>query len=313
MRITLRLLDFFLIAKQGILKQGMLKRRSFLGLLFLSGCTLGSQSIRGEELVIGTVSYGTGEDTITRYDRFEQYIEEKMRAFVTLEPAYNESKALERIKANAWALIFAPPGLAVIAITRYQYTPMFPLLGTSNLRSVVVVKKESPHEDLKALTGKSFAIGQPGSATGYYFPIYNLYGLTLSELVVCPTPKAVLEAIAQDKAEAGALSMEEFSALRPDLKPTEFRVLFTDPHKVPPGVVLISPSVDLNLQESLRRTMADMPSQVTNDAGFLPAGEVPDYKYMISVVERVRSIFPADQSQGGKSPLEQKPVRLFPS
>lgn len=286
-------------------------RRSFLLLLLLSGCGVGSRSISTDQLVVGTVGYGSGEDLINRYARFNRYLEEKMRVIVQLEPAYNESKALERIKANAWSLVFAPPGLAALAISRHQYSPIFPLQGVSNLRSVIVVKQDSPHQDLKSLAGKPFAIGQIGSTTGYYFPIYNLYGLILSELVLCPTPKAVLEAIASGRAEAGALSMEELNSLRSQVSDTNFRVLFTDQHRVPPGVVLLSPTIDLNLQESLRRVIADTPSQIASEVGLVPTGSLPDYKYMISVVERVNSIFPAEQLQDGTSLLTQKPVRLF--
>lgn len=286
-------------------------RRSFLLFLFLAGCGIGSRSIGTDQLVIGTVGYGAGEDLIKRYDRFNRYLEEKMRVMVQLEPSYNESKALERIRANAWSLVFAPPGLAALAISRHQYTPIFPLEGVSNLRSVIVVKQDSPYQDLKSLAGKPFAIGQIGSTTGYYFPIYNLYGLTLAELVLCPTPKAVVEAIASGKAEAGALSVEELNALRPQISTTNFRILFTDQHRVPPGVVLLSPTIDLNVQESLRRVIANTPSQIASEVGLVPAGTLPDYKYMISVVERVNSIFPAEQLQDGTSLLTQKPVRLF--
>jgi phosphonate transport system substrate-binding protein len=286
-------------------------RRSFLVLLLLSGCGMGSRSMSNEQLVIGTVGYGSGEDLINRYDRFNRYLEEKMRVVVQLEPAYNESKALERIKANAWSLVFAPPGLAALAISRHQYTQMFPLEGVSNLRSVIVVKQDSPYQTVKSLAGKPFAIGQIGSTTGYYFPIYNLYGLTLSELVLCPTPKAVLEAIASNKAEAGALSLEELSTLRSQVSNANFRVLFTDQHKVPPGAVLLSPTIDLNVQETLRRLIAETPSQIASEVGLVPTGTLPDYKYMISVVERVNSIFPAEQLKEGTSLLAQKPVRLF--
>jgi len=286
-------------------------RRLFLMFLFLSGCGLGNRSVGSDQLVIGTVSYETGKDSIDQYARFNRYLGEKMRVVVQLEPAYSESKALERIKDNAWSLVFAPPGLAAVAITRHQYIPIFPLQGVNNLRSVIVVKQNSPYQDLKSLADKPFGIGQLGSTTGYYFPLYNLYGLTLSELVLCPTPKSVLEALATNKAEAGSLSLSEFNTLRSQISSTDFRILFTDRHVVPPGVVLLSPSIDLNLQETLRRLMADTPSQLADEVGFVPTGALPDYRYMISIVERVNSVFPAEQIKDGTPRLAQKPIHLF--
>jgi phosphonate transport system substrate-binding protein len=286
-----------------------LSRRSFLTLLFLSSCGISTRSLQGIQLTVGTVSYGTTNQS-NQYDRFKQYLAEKMQAVVQLEPAFNERKALERIKSQAWSLVFAPAGLAAIAMSQYRYEPLFPLVGINNLRSVLVVQKDSPYPDLKSLAGKRLAIGQPGSATGYYFPIFNLYGLTLKELLVSSTPKAVLEAVAQGQADAGALSLEEFDRHKTQLSPAEFRILYNDPHKIPPGVLLVSPGVDRTLQESVRKVLSETPSIIASEAGFIPTGSIPDYKYMISVVDRVRSIFPADRDEGAAL-LAQKPVRLF--
>jgi phosphonate transport system substrate-binding protein len=284
-------------------------RRSFLTLLFLSGCTA-RRAISKEQLTIGTLSYGSGNQTITQYDGMKQYLSEKLQSIVQIEPTFNENKALERIKAQAWSLVLAPPGLAAIAMSQYQYTSLIPLDGISNLRSILVVKKDSPYQDLRSLTGQRLAIGQPGSATGYYFPIYNLYGLTLAELIVAPTPAAVLEAVAQGQADVGAMSLQEFNTHKSAISSTIFRILFADQHRVPAGAILVSSNVDAKLKDSIHQILKNAPSAIAQEAGFIPSGTVPDYKYMISVVNRVRSIFPADQSPTADL-LTQKPVRLF--
>jgi phosphonate transport system substrate-binding protein len=164
---------------------------------------------------------------------------------------------------------------------------------------------------LKELRNQTVALGQPGSATGYFFPIYNLYGLTLSELMLAPTPKTVLEWVAQGKATAGALSREEFNSYS-QLSQIQFRVLHIDPHDVPTGVVLIAPTIERNLREQIRQIMNQAPSIVAQEAGFVPNGPLPDYRYMISVVKRVRSIFP-DEFEHGATPYQLKPARLFDS
>nr|WP_202925052.1 PhnD/SsuA/transferrin family substrate-binding protein [Myxacorys almedinensis] len=269
-----------------------------------------TRPIQKNQLVLGTVSYGDGDRTIAQYERFNRYLGEKLQAVVQLEPAYNERKALERIAAQAWAIVFAPPGLAAIAMTQHRYIPLCPLEGINSLRSVLVVKSDSPYDDLRSLAGKTLAIGQPGSAVGYYFPIFNLYGLTLRNLEISPNPKGILEAIAQGKADVGALSMEEFNTYKAQVTQAEFRVLFTDTHNVPSGLVLLSPTIDRTLQDSIQKILREIPSVVAQEARIVPNGAIPDYKYMISVVERVRTIFPADTSEGAAL-LTQKPVRLF--
>lgn len=253
-------------------------------------------------LTIGVINYGGGEQIINQYAKFNSYLGEKTNSYIQLEPAFNENRAVERLQARAWSLVFAPPGLAAIAIARHQYVPLFPLIGISNLRSIFVVRKDNPISDLKQLQGQTVALGQLGSATGYYFPLYNLYGTTLAEILFAPTPKAGLELVAQGKAIACAVSEAELALYGSQLGPTEFRILFKDPHYVPLGVVLIGPNVERNRQEFIRKVMSDAPSGLTQEVGYISNGQVPDYKYMISVVDRLSSI---------TSQLQKKPVRLF--
>jgi phosphonate transport system substrate-binding protein len=278
-------------------------RRLFLfNLLGLTFAACQSQRQFEGALTLGVINYGGSDKIISQYAKFNSYLGEKTNSYIQLEPAFNENKAVERLKARAWSLVFAPPGLAAIAIARHQYVPLFPLIGISNLRSIFVVRKDNPITDLKQLQGKTVALGQLGSATGYYFPLYNLFGTTLADILFAPTPKAALELVAQGKAIACAVSEAELSLYGSQLGSTQFRILFKDPHYVPLGVVLIGPNVERNRQEFIRKVMSDAPSSLAQEVGYVPNGQVPDYKFMISVVDRVSSI---------TSGLQNKPVRLF--
>lgn len=279
------------------------RRRFLLGLLLTtSGCHFVPRQGR-DRLVIGVISYGKGEQVIRKFSAFNRYLGERTRARIELEPAFNENKALERIQAQAWSLVFAPPGVAAIAIARHQYLPLFPLQGNTDLRSILVVRDDSPIRTLNQVKDQTLALGQFGSATGYYFPLYNLYGLTLAQVLFAPTPQTILEWVAQGKAAVGALSLADF-----DLHHRQFsqedriRVLHADPHRVPSGVVLIGPMVDQNRQEHIRQAMVEVSSALAQDVGYLPNAPVPDYKYMILVVEQVRPI---------AAHLQEKPARLF--
>ncbi len=270
-------------------------------ILSLGGCKSAPSSFNGQ-LVVGVISYTEAEEIMKKYASFNQYLAQKTGARVELEPTYNENKALERIQNQAWSLVFAPPGIAAIAIAKHQYRPLFPLQDLSHSRSILVVRNDCPTRELKQLQGKTVALGQVGSATGYYFPVYNLYGLTLAEVLFAPTPKTVLEWVAQKKADAGALSLAEFNFYSPRFKDTQFRLLYTDPHNVPSDVVLIAPTIEPNQQEQIRKIMSTAPINLVRDIGYIPDAPVPDYDYMISVVRRVWSI---------DTNLRQKPARLF--
>lgn len=269
-------------------------------LLALSACR-SKPGYKGS-LVIGIVSYDQGKQIISRYQRFSRYLSEALKAHVEIEPTFNETKALERIQSQAWTLVFAPPGVAAIAISEHQYHPLFPQQNyVDNLRSILVVRKNSPIRELKQLQGQSVALGQVGSATGYYFPIYNLYGLAPAEVLFAPTPKTVLDWVAEGKVTVGALSTEEFNLYSPKLSSTEFRILYVDSHLVPPGVVLLGPQVNQTSQKLIFNAMKSVPPNLAQEADYVPNGAIPDYEYMISVVERVRAI---------ATHLRDKPARL---
>lgn len=253
------------------------RRLFFLQLIALTACRVKSIEKQSQELLVGVVSYDEGEQTITQYTNFNQYLSEKTGAIVKLEPVFNENKALERIRNRDWSLFFAPSGLAAIAIAQKQYIPISPLEDINNSFSIFVVRKDNPIRNIKQLQSQTVALSQPGSATGYFLPIYNLYGLTLSELMLAPTPKTVLKWVAQKKATAGALSREEFNYYSPQFNPIEFRILYTDPHKVPLGIVFVAPNVEIKLQNQIRQAMSEAPSIVTQDAGYIPNRNLPDY------------------------------------
>lgn len=272
----------------------MFSRRLFwLSLLFIVsllfvGCPQKPDRIL-EKLSIGIVTYDTGDRALESYESFKNYLGEKIGALVELEPAFNELIALDRIQKGDWSMVFAPPGLAAVAMEKGQYIPIFPLQGVNNLRGILVVKKESKIQKITDLSQKIVALGQPGSAAGYYMPLYDLYGLTLAEIRFASTPKMVLEWLAQGTVEAGALSEEEFQQYRNELKGKEFRIL----HKtrlIPSGVVLLGPNINRNQQEEIQAAMREASPTIVEDAGYIPNAAVPNYQQFIEFVEKVRAL-----------------------
>ncbi len=62
--------------------------------------------------------------------------------------------------------------------------------------------------------------------------------------------------------------------------------------------------MERNRQEYIHKVMSEFPSVLAQEVGYVPNGKIPDYQYMISVVERVKLITPQ---------LQTKPVRLIVS
>lgn len=280
-------------------------RRTFMlqMLLALAACTAEETVFNQQvQLVIGTIAYGQEKQTVERLNRFRQYLSEQLKAIVQIEPAFNERIAVERIKRNSWSLVFAPPGLAALAIDNYQYSAILPLQLRVDSRSVIIVRKDSPVQEIPDLRDKTVALGQKGSATGYYFPLYNLYGLTLASILFAATPNISLEWLSEGKVDAVAVSLQEFNLYKSEFSSENYRILFQDSHRVPSGAVLVSPKIDKNRADIIRNTMRKAPLYVVQEAKYIPNASPPDYKYMIEVVNRVTSI---------TENIDSKPVRLF--
>lgn len=261
-----------------------------IGLLSI-GCNTKTPTPSPEKLTIGVVSYGEGKVSLDEYNRFKDYIATKTRSIrVDVEPAYNELQAVTQIKRKNWDIVFATPGLAAIAIGKELYVPLFSMESVSRReRSLIIVLNDSPIQNIKDLSNKTVALGEPGSASGYYLPLYDLYGLTLTQVRFAPTPKTALELIKNRTVEAGALSERDFEIHKRQFPNTQFRTIHTS-RWVPPGVVVIAPTIEINRQQQIQKIMAEAPADITGDAGYVPDAKVPKYKQFIQLVEKVRPL-----------------------
>lgn len=267
----------------------MFSRRLFLLklLIFLTACSQRETAKLGR-LTIGAVSYGESDRSMARYSPLLDYLEAELKTIIEFEPTFNEVRALDQIRRGNWSLVFAPPGLAAIAIFEEQYSPLFPLAGVDEWRAILLVRQDSSIQTIQDFAGKAIALGQSGSATGYYLPIYELYGLTLAEVRFAPTPQTMLQWIETGEVTAGALSLAELRRYHPNVSQSEFRVI--DLGSAPPGAILAGPTIELNQQEQIRQALKSASPNIIDAAGYLPNSPVPDYRDLIQVVNRVRGI-----------------------
>jgi phosphonate transport system substrate-binding protein len=254
------------------------------------------------KLSVGAVSLGQTEDITSQYDELKTYLASQLGSAIELEPTYNERKALDQIKRQNWDLAFAPAGLAAIAVSQFQYKPLFPLEGNLKARSVIAVRRDSPLRQIRQLAGKVVALGETGSATSYYLPIYNLYGLTLAEVRSAPTPQIALQWLAEQKVAAAAMSLDDFNRHRSKFPKVQFRILYTDAHPVPLGAVIISQKLNAYHQKAVRAALANASPSVIDSVGYITNAPAPDYSYLIEVVKRVSPI---------ARRIRQKPVPLY--
>ncbi|MGB7087099.1 MAG: PhnD/SsuA/transferrin family substrate-binding protein [Phormidesmis sp.] len=260
----------------------------FMMLIGIAGCAE-VDTVSTDKLTIGVVSYGDSEVSLEQYQRFQNYLAEQTKIAFELEVAYNELQAVQQIETGNWSLVFAPPGLAVIAGKR-GYTQLFPLDDADKSEhSLIVVLADSPIETLDDLAYQTVAMGEPGSAAGYYLPLYNLYGLTLEEVKFAPTPERLLAWVDDGTVVAGAISEQDFETHKNKFSAADFRTLSTSKRNIPAGTVLLG-VVERGQGEYIKQTMQSAPSNITSDARYIPTAPLPNYNDMIKVVERVRPL-----------------------
>ncbi len=78
--------------------------------------------------------------------------------------------------------------------------------------------------------------------------------------------------------------------------------MFTDPQIVPGGSILIGKNVDRTKKDLIRKYLREASPVLIQELGYVSNGEIPDYSYMISVIQKVA---PLDKR------LRSQPVRLF--
>lgn len=264
----------------------------------LFSCTASSPNFTGT-ITVGIVSYETGNQSINDYQNFKEYLAEQTGTFVELEPSFSELQALEQIKRQAWSVVFAPPGLAAIATQEQQYTPLFPI-DTINDNAVIIVKENSSIRILMDLNNKIIGLGQPGSLTGYYLPLYDLYGLTLAEIKFSPTPKTLLTQLAESKIDAAALSENQFLEYGQQFPSIKFRILHKS-RPIPPGSLLVSPTLNPQQQQKIQIILQQAPPNIIQQVGYIPRAKVPNYQQLIEFIEKVRPL---------EGKLQEKPVSL---
>ncbi len=271
----------------------ILRRQVILnGLFFLSGCSLlpltKSSEVSGK-LTIGVVSYGEGLNSLSKFQSFVDYLGSQVHTTVELEPAYNELQALEQIQSLRWSLVFAPPGLSAIAIYKANYIPLFPFQGNDSLDSVFIVRKGSSLQSLQSLTNLVVALGQPGSVSAYYMPLYDLYGLTLKSVKFAATPDEALKWVASGEVVAAAMGKDDYDHFQNTIPEAKFQILHRS-RRIPPGAVLLSPSVERNQQRLIQQVMDQAAPAIAASVGYVPNAKPPDYKQLMEFIEKVKPI-----------------------
>ncbi|MGB5133786.1 MAG: PhnD/SsuA/transferrin family substrate-binding protein [Prochlorococcaceae cyanobacterium] len=218
---------------------------------------------------------------------------------VQLEPLSSTERARSKLAARGWDAAFLPPGLSAFALSQTAgYSPLRILGGRQTARSSILVLDSSRFRSLADLQGSSVGLLPRGSLTGFYLPLYNMHGLTLSRVSFGLNYADLLNKL--EKGEVAAIAWDE-SLPPPSLA---VRRLMVDSHAIPLGALVLSGGLTesdyVPFLKALDASSGQMPPAIGYAAGILP--DQKEVQPLKAIVESVES---------WAMPLESQVYRVF--
>jgi serine/threonine protein kinase len=195
--------------------------------------------------------------------------------------SYQEVK--KRLAVKKWDIVFARSPMIARFSQKQSYSylaGMFP--GSPSYKSGIFVKASSPIRSINDIKSNTLvALGDFNSASGFYMPVYDLYGKTFSAKIARgESPRSM---VSQGKAEVGTVAIGD------QLKPnnSEFRIIHTS-RDIPGSGVYLSPQLASQHQQ-IKQVLLAASKSITKKVNY---GDVPEPNYteFDKIIDRVDSI-----------------------
>lgn len=202
--------------------------------------------------------------------RLRELLTVASRCEVQLEPVLSSEQARLRLQSGDWDLAFLPPGLTALALEqRGSYALVRQLGRRSNAKSQMLVRADSGFETRGDLRGRRLGVLPRGSLTGFYLPLFNLYGLRFSE-VHYALSYAELRAMLTN----GEVDVIAWDGSLP-IDSTRFKVLHEDSHVIPLGALALSQSLLQSDHQPFLRQLDENVTQLPPSLGYA-SGVIPE-------------------------------------
>ena len=241
----------------------------------------------------------------TDYAALEEHLETKLGENVDVQidsvalsgdDAFTQVR--NRIVEKQWDVAFTTsPMMSVAAINNdYQFAArMFP--QASKFESVLFVRQDSPIQGISDLTPDiKLALGDFNSASGFYIPVYDLYGKTLQVDLGNADTQSTIEKVKSGQIDVGSGAyqiVENDDQLR----------AISRSRSIPLSGVYLSPDLSNVERDVISQALVNAPDEVKNSAKY-GEGEEPDYQYFIGITNRVDEVL-------GCVDWQKQPVQLF--
>ena len=293
----------------------------FLPLLILCTCLIESCSkdkvdvddkSLSTEVTIGAVLSTSNVVNLNKIDRLGELLNNELpKLRFTGDEISNYEEAIEKICNDEWDLSFAfSPLVASRALEECDHTVLHPAfvyeqkpLNENTYFMGFIAKKDSQINSLEDIEGKSLALKQRHSASGFYVPLSMLYGKTLAKVGFLGTENDVARNVLYGNYDVGVTAMNNDSVMAYG-KLNDRLKLIAKSRPIPGGALLISNKLEEKLgsknydallkaleQESVYQ---EAPKITTKDGDaylYHPKYPIPEYKdFFTSIVNKVDSI-----------------------
>jgi phosphonate transport system substrate-binding protein len=219
------------------------------------------------------------------------------RCDVQLEPVASPEQARLRLGAAEWDAAFLPAGLAALALEGAgsgDYSLVRPLGQRRQSRAQLLVRADSERRSLGQLKGARLGLLPRGSLTGFYLPLYNLHGLSLSSVHYALSYSELLEQL-----RSGKLDVIVWDSALPE-PGGDVRVVLEDRNSVPLGALVLSQGLVAADHQPFLRGLDASASQLPPSLGYV-AGVLPEAQELQRLRAVVNSVESWDLPLEGRS------------
>jgi serine/threonine-protein kinase len=168
--------------------------------------------------------------------------------------------------------------------------------GTAYYHSVLFVRADSPIQSIADIkTATRVALGYIGSASSFYFPVYDLYGKSLSVTRDNPHEK-IKDLVNKRQAHVGA-TMESFVSNEPGLR------IIHRSRAIPVAGVFISPKLSESERIHIQKALIEAPPTIQEIANYRESPEI-NYDYIGQMSLKTEEVI-------GCANFNKNPVQLF--
>ncbi|MEM6253800.1 MAG: PhnD/SsuA/transferrin family substrate-binding protein [Cyanobacteria bacterium P01_D01_bin.156] len=212
------------------------------------------------------------------------------------------AKAKEQLKTQNWDIAFTTaPLISASAVKNgYDFTArMFP--QAPQFESALFVRADSPIKTLDDINSShTLALREVSSAAGFYMPVYDLYGKSLSADLDNPSFDLIIRKVATGEIDIGAAPYQVLEHL--NSKQSGFRIIHQG-RAIPLSGLYISPQLSTKTKTLLEEALLDASDELQQGAHYSKGVEI-DYTQFLGIVKRVDEIL-------GCANWQENPVQFF--